>query len=822
MTRTDIEVGDRDSFVDEGGLTATFVNMSDEEAAVVLERLYGARGDLIRVATEKDDTFLVDLDTGTPAVLKVANPSEPLEEIDFQTKLMAHVARRDPTLPVPAVIDDVHGEPIPRIVDLAGQSRAVRLLTRLPGTPLDRTGSTAAEREKIGVALARLRIASADFAHPGDSRLLAWDVRHATRLSTLLDHIGDRHHRQQLSEGLTRISLLQPRIDALRTQVLHNDFSKSNIIVDHEDPEFVTGIIDFGDAVRTAVAVDVSTALLNQLPSDVADHPVGDLFAAGRDVLRGYLSVAELTDEELRLLPHLVMARVVARALITHWRAKLFPANVTYIMRNTEQGWAQLDWLLSRSIDELSGIFLDRTAASSPNGHPRKDTPMAGPPRGKMNNAFDPSQTRDLDAQTRSMVERRSDLLGPAYRLFYRNPVEISRGKGTVLYDRHGNEYLDAYNNVVSVGHAHPRVVAAVHEQMQTLCTHTRYLQDGILEYAAALRATFDGPLGQRGHTMFTCTGSEANDLALRIARHHTGRTGVIVTAEAYHGNSHLTAGFSPSLGRHSPLGPTVRTVIAPDSYRIDPARLVEEFTADVARQIDDLERHGDGLAAFVVDSLFSSDGIYAEPTDLLAPVVELVHKAGGLFVADEVQSGFARSGDQFWGYQRHGIAPDIVSMGKPMGNGFPVAGVAVLDEVVTQFGNDMRYFNTFGGNTVAMAAAQATLDVIIDEELQKNAHTVGTQIRDGLAELAQRHSRIGDVRGAGLYVGVELVDDAESMVPDGPAATAVVNEMRERRVLISSTGPHGNVLKIRPPLVFSGADADRLLTELDAVLSAM
>ncbi len=227
-------------------------------------------------------------------------------------------------------------------------------------------------------------------------------------------------------------------------------------------------------------------------------------------------------------------------------------------------------------------------------------------------------------------------------------------------------------------------------------------------------------------------------------------------------------------------------------------------------------------MAAFIADSLFSSDGIYTKPTDVLGPGAEVVRRAGGLFVADEVQSGFARSGERMWGYQRHGLDPDIVTMGKPMGNGYPVAGVLVVPEVVAAFGRDTRYFNTFGGNTVAMAAAQVTLDVIRDEGLLAASGRVGALLRRELGTLAGRYPAIGDVRGAGLYVGIELVQDRDTQVPDQATATAVVNGLRERRVLISATGEHGNVLKIRPPLVFADADADRLLTELDAVLGSL
>jgi 4-aminobutyrate aminotransferase-like enzyme len=441
--------------------------------------------------------------------------------------------------------------------------------------------------------------------------------------------------------------------------------------------------------------------------------------------------------------------------------------------------------------------------------------------RGKMNNAFDPATADKLDPSTRALVARRQRALGPAYRLFYTRPVELVRGSGTRLYDRDGREYLDAYNNVVPVGHAHPAVVEAIATQASTLVTNTRYLHNAIVDYAEQLLASFGGRIGDNGHVMFTCTGSEANDLATRIAKHRTGKRGIIVTAEAYHGNSDLTASFSPSLGDHSPLGLWVRRVPAPDSYRMAPATLGHWWADRIAEQIADLERHGEGLAALIVDSLFSSDGIFAEPTDLLGPAANVVHRAGGLLIADEVQSGFARSGDRFWGYQRHGADPDIVTMGKPMGNGFPVAAAAMAHDVVNGFGRDTRYFNTFGGNTMAVAAAQATLDVIRGDDLLGNSGRVGAAIRLGIAELATRHEGIGDVRGAGLYTGVEIVSDRDARTPDGATAASIVNAMRDRGVLISATGAHGNTLKIRPPLVFSADDAAQLLETLEQALAA-
>ena len=439
--------------------------------------------------------------------------------------------------------------------------------------------------------------------------------------------------------------------------------------------------------------------------------------------------------------------------------------------------------------------------------------------RGKMNNGFDPARMSELPERTQHLIERRTKLLGPAYRLFYSEPVEFVRGAGALLYDTYGNDYLDAYNNVVSVGHCHPRVVEAINRQLATLCTHTRYLQEHMLDYAEELLSTFGSAIG---HVMFTCTGSEANDLALRIAKHHTGKRGIIITEEAYHGNSELTAGISPSLGAHSALGTWVRRVPGPDSYRLPVEGMGHWMASQVAAQIENLERHGEGLAAFIVDSAFSSDGVFTHPTDLLGPVLDVVRRAGGVFIADEVQSGFGRTGEAMWGYQRHGIQPDIVTMGKPMGNGYPVAATAVSPEIIESFGREIRYFNTFGGNSVAMAAAQAVLNVIRDEALVENAERVGTLLREGYVALSRRFEQIGDVRGSGLYVGVEFVKDRESKVPDPATAQAVVDGLRRRRVLISATGAAANSLKIRPPLIFTEQHVDRMLSESEAVLAAL
>ncbi len=435
-----------------------------------------------------------------------------------------------------------------------------------------------------------------------------------------------------------------------------------------------------------------------------------------------------------------------------------------------------------------------------------------------MVNGFDTSRIDELPPRTREQVGARERLLGPGYRLFYENPVEIVRGEGTLLFDADGNDYLDVYNNVASVGHCHPYVVDAVHRQLSTLNTNTRYIQQSILNYSEQFLGTMPAEIG---HVMFTCTGSEANDLAMRVARYYTGNQGIIVTSGAYHGLTADVSSFSPSLGVGVPLAPHVRTIAAPDRLRHGGNDdLIAKMRQEIREAIADLQRHGFGVAAFIADMIFSSDGIYADPAGFLQPIIEVVHDAGGLFIADEVQPGFGRTGRHWWGYQRHGLVPDIVTTGKPMGNGIPIAAAAFRPELLVEFGRNIRYFNTFGGNSVSIAAAQAVLDVINDEGLIANAETVGNYIQAEIATLAADYEQIAEVRGAGLFVGVDIVTDRASNTPDGAATLRVVNHMRRRRVLISASGPRGSVLKVRPPLPFSISDADRMLGNLQVVLA--
>jgi 4-aminobutyrate aminotransferase-like enzyme len=425
--------------------------------------------------------------------------------------------------------------------------------------------------------------------------------------------------------------------------------------------------------------------------------------------------------------------------------------------------------------------------------------------------------------QTDSLLERRYRVLGRNSPLFYDKPLHLVRGEGVWLYDADGRRYLDAYNNVPHVGHCHPRVVAALAAQAATLNIHTRYLDEHVVAYAERLTGLFDPQLSM---AMFCCTGSEANELALRIARDCSGGLGVISTAWAYHGNTAAVMQVSSLFTPEDQRGPYVRTVPVMDPYRDRAGRSDDElataYAEDVKRAIDSFSAAGIRFAGLLFCTAFSSEGLPTVPAGFMAKALAHVHAAGGYFIADEVQAGFGRLGSHMWGHQKLGVTPDIVTMGKPMGNGHPLAGVVARRELVEAFTARNMYFNTFGGNPVSAAVGMAVLDVIEQEQLLENARSVGNYTLAKLKRLADRHELIGDVRGAGMFFAVDLVTDRQAKTPATAQTKRLVNLMRERGVLISRIGIHDNILKIRPPMQFSKQHADLLVDTLDQVMASL
>ena len=408
-----------------------------------------------------------------------------------------------------------------------------------------------------------------------------------------------------------------------------------------------------------------------------------------------------------------------------------------------------------------------------------------------------------------NLMARREAVLGPNVPTFFENPVHLVKGEGVWIWDADGRKYLDCYNNVPHVGHCHPNVVAAIAAQAAILNTHTRYLHDGIIDYAERLTAKFQPQLNQ---VIMVCSGSEANDIALRMAQAMTGKTGIISTDNTYHGN---TMAVSQLSSRKPPIGgyaANIRHVTAPDTLRPvggNTAGQAEAFAREIQIAIDDLEASGHGFSGFLFCPTFANEGLPNLPQDFMQPAAKVIHAAGGILIADEVQPGFGRSGDTWWGHDWLGLSPDVVTLGKPMANGHPVAAVVARAEVMAAFRNAFGYFNTFGGNPVSCAAAAATLDVIENENLVANAKTIGVEFLQNLQGLD--HASIASTRGRGLFIALELETDG---VADEALAAHVVEYARNNGMLMGRTGRNRNVLKLRPPMPFSAENAS-LATEI-------
>ena len=420
---------------------------------------------------------------------------------------------------------------------------------------------------------------------------------------------------------------------------------------------------------------------------------------------------------------------------------------------------------------------------------------------------------------TESFADRRARLMGPNVPTFYQTPVHIVKGQGVWLWDASGKRYLDCYNNVAHVGHCHPRVVAAIAGQAATLNTHTRYYHDGVLDYIERLTGTLGHGISQ---AIMVCTGSEANDIALRMAHAVTGKTGMIATDNTYHGN---TTAVSQLSTRKPPIGgyaPNIRLVPSPETLRPVGGTVegqANAFAAHVTRAIAELEDAGFGFAGMLFCPVFANEGLPTLPGGFLAPTITAIRHAGGVVIADEVQPGFGRTGSHFWGHDLMGIAPDIVTVGKPMANGHPVAAVLARPDVMAAFRDAFSYFNTFGGNPVSAAACMAVMDVIKDEGLQHNAASVSAHMLDRLRAL--HHPLLADVRATGMFFGVEFVTDA-AMTPATTFVANLVEELVQRGFILNKIGRGGGALKIRPPLPFSVENADQLVDSLANVLKTL
>ena len=749
----------------------------------ILRDAFGVPATLAPLPGERDQNFRVDAADGTRFLLKISNPADGASIVEMQTLALRHIERVDPGLPVMRTLPTAAGAPWTEVPGPDGRNYPVRLFTFLPGRVTTAATLTSQAIWSFGEITARLGLALRGFFHPCADYEILWGIKHAPKLRPLLAHLADARRRTQLERVLDRFEArAAPALPGLRAQVIHGDMSLDNVLFDTDLR--VSGIVDFGDMSHAPVVCDLAVAIADVL------HGRDDAIEAAERMIDGYVSVAPLDDEEAELLADLVAARLAAEVAVTAWRVGLYPDNAAYSTSGEPAARAFLDSIDEIGIDTVTRRFRDAC----------RRLPYRRVATGNL------------------LLRRRSAL--PRSPLFYQRPAHLIRGQGVWLFDPEDRRYLDCYNNVPVVGHSHPRVVRAVAQQQRLLATHSRYLHEAIVELAERLTATL--PPGLDG-VLVVNSGSEANDLAWRIAQAATGRGGAIVTAHAYHGLTEATHALSPEAWAPLERPAHVATVPAPDGYRGAYRREGEGWVERYAAHVDGAAQAlGErGLAAMFVDPGFTADGILTPPASYLQEATRRVRALGGLVVADEVQAGHGRCGAGLWSFQALGITPDMVVMGKPMGNGFPVAALVVRSGLLDHVPEETELFSTFGGNPVACAAALAVLDVIEDEGLVRNAAEVGAYLRLGLARVAERHDLVGEVRGEGLLLGVDLVDDQVARTPAADRARKVIEAMRDRRVLLGVTGPAGNVLKIRPPLVFQREHADRLLDLMDGVFAS-
>jgi 4-aminobutyrate aminotransferase-like enzyme/Ser/Thr protein kinase RdoA (MazF antagonist) len=672
----------------------------------------------------------------------------------------------------------------------------VRLLTFLPGvtyrTRITTKPSTSQLRYNLGVSLASLDRSLRGFSHPRSAnRLLYWDISHADQLNCLLIHISDTELRSRLSSHLTHFkNTTQPQLKRLRIQTIFNDCNPDNIIISNALSDEVSGVIDFGDMIQggtLSVEVAVAAAYLFFSCDDTeVEDPISDVC----DLISGYVSVLPLEVDEITLLFDLIQIRFVITILIANWRAVLHSHNQTYVLRWAVKSLRELNRLQSFDREIVNMKFL--SAAFSSFSSFSSFSPLS---------PFTPPI-----CSTETLLQRREASLAPSYRLFYEKPIQLVRGKGCELYDEFGRVYYDFYNNVVSVGHCHPTVLHSTIHQLTQLNTHTRYLHTTIVDLAQTITQSLPSPLTQ---CYFTCSGSEANDLAFRLAKCYgnlppNANAGVLCSEFAYHGGTDVTAAFTPSYGgEHIPLTTQKIDFISLLTTENDPQKpckaIIDAVTSMKSRDVYPI--------MLILDCGLTSDGVYPITSGLLRSIILACRECHILFVADEVQIGFARSGGRsLWGFENllsrnnteieyELYVPDIVTMGKPMANGFPMGCVVTRPEISQSFAKVTKYFNTFGGNPVAATACLSVFNVIHTENLSEHTHNMATYFVDKLTQIQHENPQlIREIRHIGLMIGVTVCNSV--------TASRIVNQLKNRGFLLSTAGSQGDNLKIRPPLV--------------------
>lgn len=764
-----------------------------EQAENTTAQTFGLFGTASPLAGERDQNFKIETPGGN-YVLKIANPETRLEVLELENQAI-RIAHAISDFDSPQIIKSLDNHAIIPVTE-SGQSWHVRCLTYVPGTPLASFPSHTPELlSELGRCLGLLDVQLKTLDQISVARReLSWDLARAPESIQIALPLTDSTDRLDLL--LYFLSLYEgvaSRVRQLSQSVIHNDANDYNVMIamDPLDETASIGLIDFGDIVYSTTINDLAICCAYAMLGK--SNPIQAMEA----VTTGYHQSHPLSDAEISCLFPLACLRLAQSVSISIEQQRRDPDN-DYLAISEQPAWAALKRLSQIQPNEVCEQLWDTC-------HHQAARPVTK----------DALSALEIESLRKRFVSR-------SLSLSYDKPLKIVKGQGQYLYDDSDMTYLDCVNNVCHVGHCHPAVVAAASEQIKVLNTNTRYLHPNIVCYAEQLANTLPDSLSV---CFFVNSGSEANDLALRLAQNVTQQRDMFVIDHAYHGHTSALIDVSPYKfkgpgGQGKP--DHVHILDVPDTYRgkyrCQQTDAVQRYIDDARRQIESVAANR-GIAGLIAESLLSCGGQIPLPPLYLAGVYDAIRGAGGVCIADEVQVGFGRVGSKFWGFELSDVRPDIVTMGKPIGNGHPLAAVVTTREIADAFCNGMEYFNTFGGNPVSCAIGIAVLEVIRNDNLQQNAQQVGNYLLDQLRQLKQSFPLIGDVRGCGLFLGIEMVQDPVSREPNAHLAKQIVEKMKQHRILLSTDGPDHNVIKFKPPMVFDSANAERMIVALKKVI---
>lgn len=753
-----------------------------EDVAALLAESYDISGELSRLPGENFNV-LVSTASDERFVFKLAGEDQTSDFLELERHAVDRVHAANLNICLPLVIPTKSGDGECGYITPSGRYLRGRLIKFVAGSPWGDAGLASPEQlQELGCMLAKLDRVLADVDLPVAHRTHRWDLSAGAQHRVSVSFVEDVAKQRALDSAFhLYAACAAPRLDALPHSLIHADANDENVLV--EDGHIV-GLLDFGDCLFNPTVCELAIAIAYA----VLDHP--NPLKAGAEIVAGYHAERPLSHDELAVVFPLICGRLSVTVAVCAERRHADPDHPNWFVTET-RAWSLLERLVG--IDPA-----DATA--------------------KLVSLIDVDATEDRGAPIGDVLEQRRNRISRTLSIAYREPLKMVRGAGQYLYDHRGRPFLDLVNNVCHVGHCHPRVVEAGQRQMAKLNTNTRYIYDGLTDYAERLCATLPDSLEV---CFLVNSGSEANELALRLAMTHTERRDLMVLEAGYHGHTPglISASSYKFEGKGGPgiAESWIHVAPLPDGYR----GRHKGHDRDTGIAYGDDAGHVIGkasspIAAFLAETLPSCGGVIIPPPGYFESVYQRVHSVGALCIADEVQVGFGRAGAHFWAFEAYDVVPDIVVMGKPIGNGHPMAAVVTTREVAESFANGMEFFSTFGGNPVSCAIGLAVLDVIRDERLQEHALEAGLRLRNGLASLADKHSLVGEVRGAGLFVGVELVRDRQTLEPAAEEAAELVERLKSRGLLLSTDGPLHNVVKMKPPMVITEDDIDMTVRAFD------